>query len=425
MKKNLIILFVLCFLVSGVFSITYIDDCQTLNVENETYILNASVIQDDSANCFGVTADNITLNCDGYWINRTAVSYRAIQINAEDITIQNCNLNGFAWLISLAGNCTGTVLHNNLFNSAGQNGVVLGLNTYSTNLNISNNIFKNMPNYGIYISNNGSSHSIFNNNTIIGSGNTGISVFIDNYNNTFSNNNICFSGTNDILDNSDLGNTWENIILDTIDGFSVTSTFTNTSACPPLASLETNIDPEEPQGVDNLRCFANYTINPNQNNPFVPITFSWTQDGVNYENETVNCANTSTSCYPSKIKWTKTSSGEIWNCTTSFNLSDYALGYVLTDGVEIEVSDIIMFSINETENPILEIVNDFNTSNFFYLLPIFAMGIIGIMSKKISTTALGSGILCLVIFVMLANTTFILIGVVLFLGGLGAKKFGF
>lgn len=76
MGKRLIILSVLfgIFFIGGVCAwaddgnlTQNVDGCNVLNTTNATYTLTSDV--NSSGTCFNVTAENVTLDCDGYWIN--------------------------------------------------------------------------------------------------------------------------------------------------------------------------------------------------------------------------------------------------------------------------------------------------------------------------------------------------------------------
>ncbi|RME54783.1 hypothetical protein D6777_02700, partial [Candidatus Woesearchaeota archaeon] len=73
-------------------SSTSINTCQELNTANEIYILNADV--KSNSTCFNVTAENVTLDCQGYMINYSANGTLGYGVYTDQInsTIKNCNL---------------------------------------------------------------------------------------------------------------------------------------------------------------------------------------------------------------------------------------------------------------------------------------------------------------------------------------------
>jgi len=99
-----------------------LNSCHTLSTENETYTLNASII-DSISPCISFMANGTTLNCNGFYINETsAVPAISIGTPLHDVTIKNCNI--------YAMNCSGTATNP----SQG-----IASNTYQNNLLIFNN----------------------------------------------------------------------------------------------------------------------------------------------------------------------------------------------------------------------------------------------------------------------------------------------
>jgi len=72
----------------------YVDACQELNESNTLYVLNTSITS-NSGVCFNITADNITLEGQGYWVTY-AISSTGIAIyskGSNHITIKNIRIN--------------------------------------------------------------------------------------------------------------------------------------------------------------------------------------------------------------------------------------------------------------------------------------------------------------------------------------------
>jgi parallel beta-helix repeat protein len=67
----LLLSFVTLLLIPPVGAVTYIDSCQDLTQEGETYILTGNVEYVDGNKCFNITTNDVTLDCDGYVINHT------------------------------------------------------------------------------------------------------------------------------------------------------------------------------------------------------------------------------------------------------------------------------------------------------------------------------------------------------------------
>lgn len=95
MKLGLGAFVAFCFLlmISSASALTYVDSCQTLDNATETYVMNASIV-DNSGTCFTVSADNITLNCSGYEIDGQGTG-TGVSIGADRFTIFDCTVKEF------------------------------------------------------------------------------------------------------------------------------------------------------------------------------------------------------------------------------------------------------------------------------------------------------------------------------------------
>lgn len=75
-----------------------ISACGTLGTNNSVYTLTQTI---NGANtnpaCIYVTAENVTLDCDGYSINALGVSYDGLYTNSFNTTVQNCYLKNFGY----------------------------------------------------------------------------------------------------------------------------------------------------------------------------------------------------------------------------------------------------------------------------------------------------------------------------------------
>ncbi len=95
---------------------TYIDVCQTLDVEGETYILTDTA--DSGGNypsfCFPITNNSVTLDCDNYMINSTLTTGTAIYLygKAGNVTIKNCKITG--WNLGIEVNAIQNVTMTNI-----------------------------------------------------------------------------------------------------------------------------------------------------------------------------------------------------------------------------------------------------------------------------------------------------------------------
>ncbi len=89
--------------------------CGTLDSENTIYILSSNV--SSNGTCFTVTQPNITLDCNGYWINYTGNDtgyYFGIETNQFNTTVRNCNIYNYTIGIFFNGADNGTIENNNI-----------------------------------------------------------------------------------------------------------------------------------------------------------------------------------------------------------------------------------------------------------------------------------------------------------------------
>ena len=395
-------------------AITYINECQTLNSAGETYILNASIEQPLSDNCLIINSDNITLDCDGHSvIKNNDFTNIGIRLNSKNLIIDNCTIINFQIGLYISKENNNTILNNNIINSS-SDGIHISMSNDTT---ILNNYIFNSGRYGLFIPAY-SYNSTLVNNTILYSGSRGLFFYRDTNNFTINNTITCFSENDDVYDNSGLGNYYDNITYDSIYNFN--STINNGSPCPSIISVEAEITPDEPESKDIIWCgIDNLILNPNQAISEVFINLSFYNDGVLYDSLYSDCIDED--CLI-KVNWYKTSSGENWTCVADTVLVTFE--EIINDTATIDLSSTV-FEFETDENVFTTLISTFNTTYLFWILPLFAMGVIGLISRKISTTALGTAILCIPMFVFFSNTTFILVAVVLFIGGLGAKKMGF
>ncbi len=135
-----------------------INSCQPLNVSG-TYTLTRNLNNSDVnltgvLGCFNITAANVELNCQGYIIQNTSLSRRAIYSNQLNTTIRNCIItlasSNSAYGIYLE-NATNATIFNNTINFTGV-GIYMtrGEKNNLTNNNISTTSSAN-NNYGIYL----------------------------------------------------------------------------------------------------------------------------------------------------------------------------------------------------------------------------------------------------------------------------------
>jgi len=202
-----------------------VDSCKTLSIENETYVLNQS-IGNYNGNCINVNANNITLDCKGYYIENITNGY-AISVSSQknNIVIRNCNIRNINNTgISLHNNNNNSVIYNvsikdiygnssfsgiyvygfnntirnvvidNLFRNVSGGNVVYGIslsssNSYVENVTI-NNLFNGFYVYGFYVD--GINNSFYNVNlsNFYSNGSSIYGFYVDSINNSFYNVNL-------------------------------------------------------------------------------------------------------------------------------------------------------------------------------------------------------------------------------------------
>jgi hypothetical protein len=223
-----------------------ISACGTLNIANSTYTLTSNVTS--TGTCFTISADNVTLDCNNYWIdfstNRTAVQYSehyGVYTDKLNTTVKNCNIFNsnisdrvpnydYRYAIHFNGADYGTV-YNNTVNVTGNS--TRGISIVNTaNFNIINNSRgTSNSTAGIYLYN---SH----NNTIYnstGKATYGYAIFItESHNNTISystgnsssNNGLYFDRSNYTTVDNSAGNSNTGFGISVVDSW-----FANISYC--------------------------------------------------------------------------------------------------------------------------------------------------------------------------------------------------
>jgi len=202
---------------------TSLSACQNLSTPGKHYRLTQDV-QNDST-CFTITADNITLDCDGYQItgNETPTgdfSYSGFNItNTLNTTINNCTIINFTYGIYMYNANVSYLTNLTVINNTGS-GIYL---TDSHNNTIKTSTIKDNPGYGVIFYNMGN-NNIFENNTFSNMYSSGdiIDIRFDCsaesrcasnkfYGNSF-NSSASFSQTTNseynIMNNSRFGNQW-------------------------------------------------------------------------------------------------------------------------------------------------------------------------------------------------------------------------
>ncbi|RLJ01844.1 MAG: hypothetical protein DRP11_03815, partial [Candidatus Aenigmatarchaeota archaeon] len=188
-------------------NVKYIDSCQNLTAPNTIYKLTTNV--SSSGTCFNILADNITLDCQNYWINYSQSQTGYAMNNSlgyNSTTVKNCNIiqggdTSYSHAIYIRNSYFANITNNTIstFDSP-SNGIKHAIYLYSTKFStiFVNKINTNRDNsYGIYLYSNSNDNTISNNTiTAFGTYNYGIYVRSSD-SNTISNNIIkTIRGTN-------------------------------------------------------------------------------------------------------------------------------------------------------------------------------------------------------------------------------------
>ncbi|MFA7707315.1 MAG: LamG-like jellyroll fold domain-containing protein [Candidatus Pacearchaeota archaeon] len=122
------------------FTVDNPDSCKNLTNSGETYYLSSDVVFNTTSNCINVKAENITLDCNGHWLEGIG---NAIYSNLPYTTIKNCNIN-----ITPSDKGSGIVFDTSSKYSTAVNNKVYGgyygiYSKYSENITVQNNFVYN------------------------------------------------------------------------------------------------------------------------------------------------------------------------------------------------------------------------------------------------------------------------------------------
>ncbi len=197
------------------------------------------------ATCFNILANDITLDCAGYWINysKVSVGYGVNITGYDNTTIKNCNIYqggptiADAHAIYFSNSKYGNVTNNsiNITLTSGNAGTGIYLISSSNNNTVSDNTINTAgTNNGWGISLSSSSNNSISDNTITTDGTVGfgINIISSSNNNTVSDNNITTNiyGSNGIRTFSSNSNTLSNNTITAVDdsvGISLESSSNN------------------------------------------------------------------------------------------------------------------------------------------------------------------------------------------------------
>ncbi|NLD46665.1 MAG: hypothetical protein GX660_05630, partial [Clostridiaceae bacterium] len=129
--------------------------CGELNSPNTVYTLTQNV--SSQGTCFTVTQPNITLDCNGYWINYTGNDigyYFGIQTNQFNTTVRNCNIYNYTAGIFFNGADNGTIENNNItiYNNKSLDSIIYD-NTWRLTPRASGILIHDSANYNTIVNN--------------------------------------------------------------------------------------------------------------------------------------------------------------------------------------------------------------------------------------------------------------------------------
>ena len=90
--------------------IYYIDNCAILNVSGATYYLTTDIIDSSATTCMNITAENVTLDCQGHKIDgKDRISTIGIYSNQSNTTVRNCLVTDWVEGIVFKGSNNGII----------------------------------------------------------------------------------------------------------------------------------------------------------------------------------------------------------------------------------------------------------------------------------------------------------------------------
>ncbi len=218
-------------------------DCTTignsgiLDTDNAFYTLTENI--SSQGTCLDVVADNVTIDCNGYWINYSINGQsgdHGIYTNQFNTTIRNCNIVDGNWTTSntgrsgiyFSGVINGTI-QNNSINISNTLGILLNYKS-SNNILINNNVYSFS---GTAISIYNSTNNLLENNTGISNSSYGISLQYYDEGNILINNTgisntsngiyVYYSHTNNLTNNNATSTSNHGMLLDHSDNNTLTN----------------------------------------------------------------------------------------------------------------------------------------------------------------------------------------------------------
>ncbi|MBN2014344.1 MAG: DUF2341 domain-containing protein [Candidatus Altiarchaeota archaeon] len=215
MKKLLFFLLYLFILLETTYAAEYnISECSVLNESNSFYYLNASIVDSVNSNCMNISAENITLDCQGNTLDgdfslngNSSDNKYAVYSNQHNTTVRNCIISNWQTGIYLDTGANNSLVENNTIqnlygykgtdaSTATPGGDTSGIYLKSSSNTVFNNTIKNLNagtggsssgnwatggaggiSAGIHLSYSTGNNIILNNITNLKGGNGGIGAF--------------------------------------------------------------------------------------------------------------------------------------------------------------------------------------------------------------------------------------------------------
>ncbi|MEM3814952.1 MAG: NosD domain-containing protein, partial [Candidatus Micrarchaeia archaeon] len=343
-----------------------ITSCDILNQTGRKYVLTQNL--SSSGTCFTITANNLTLDCQGHTINHMGSGSGVYASGRTNITIKNCNIIGSTSVpnnygIYFASTSNSFILNNNL--SSNYRGIFL---SSSSNYNTLSNITASSNWEGIYLSS--SSNNTLSNITVFNNNYSGI--FLSSSSNNIVSNNIANSngqygiylefGSDNNLSHNNMSNNQYNLYINEYEETQNIDT-SNLVDGKPVYWLK-NVENQVFDSSTNAGLFACFNCN---NITVKDLTFEKNSYGLLLE-ETTNSfiSNITTSNNALEgIHLGSSSSNSLFNITSSNNerygiyfeysfnnsLSNILVSNNEWDGIHIEISsNNSLFNITSSNN---------------------------------------------------------------------------
>ncbi len=214
-----------------------ISGCSNLNQPGTTYLLTADITNSATSYCMNISANNVTLDCQGHNIDGDDLADYGIYISRSssqttNVTVRNCNVTDW----DVANIYLYYANGNNLTNVTSTSSPYYGFYLSSSNSITISNSTANSNYYGFYLI---SSNSItISNSTVNSNSQSGFFISSSN-NNTISNSTVnsnsqsgfyLFSSNNNTISNSTVNsNTWYGFYLSSSNSITISNSTANSN----------------------------------------------------------------------------------------------------------------------------------------------------------------------------------------------------